>query len=115
MKIRFIKEKDPLWYKFWEIYNVFCITIWDNWKKFYIDRDWNSFIYPIDIKDCEIIDNSLSKYWFFWINKFWEYVIWPKEIYLSSNFWDDYYNWIENSKSIINFYFKLAKNDLFNE
>lgn len=114
MKVKYIKTDTSLWLEQWKIYNVFSIEISSSCEiKIY--SKWNSsYIYPFDIKDFEIIDSKLSKYWSWWINQFGDFVIWPKEIFERENFWRNYYEDNPAYKEIINNYYKLAKDDLFN-
>jgi hypothetical protein len=117
MKVKYVWEKEELWLIPWEIYNVFSISLWfDSWEKYYIKAKWPKFIYPYDIKDFEIIDSWLYKNWSFGIDNAWIFVIWPKELYLykNGNFWEDYYEDNKNCQSIVDYYYNIAKEELFN-
>ena len=117
MKVKFIGKEDYLWLEYWKVYNIFAIAFWnEGWEKYYIKTKWPKYVYPMDISDFEIVDNSLSKFWTFWKSKLWNYYIWPEELYsLNKYFWEDYYNDDKECVAIIDNYLKIAREDLFNE
>ncbi len=99
-------------------YNVFSIEV-DNKKlkiKYYINnsKDWEFELYPYDSADFDIIDENISTYWTFWINQFWDHIIWPKEIYTMEYFWERLYDNVPEHETIVSKYFQVAKNELFN-
>lgn len=102
MKVKCLNKDNNLWLDFWIIYSVFSIEIWkDKWEKYYIKPNWTKYIYPFDIKDFEIVDSILSSNFSFWINKFWDKIIWPIELLTKQFSWEDYYNDVEYSKNLI--------------
>lgn len=117
MKVKYLNSKEELWLKFWEIYNVFAIILWKDkeWNKYYIKASWPKFVYPHDVQDFEIIDASLSRYFLFWINQFGDFVIWPSEISRMEYFWPQYYEEVQEYTQVIDKYYNLARDELFNE
>lgn len=113
MKVKYIKNEENLWLEYWKIYNVFAVVLWKNsnlnkieekWEKFYIKPEWPKYIYPYDIDDFEILDDSLMEFWWFWKDNSWYYYLWPKELYQKSNFFYYYYNDYLEYITIINKY-----------
>lgn len=116
MKVKYINKKNELWLIYWNTYNVFSIIISkdEKWNKYYIKADWPKYIYPYDISDFEIVDWNISQYWIFNRNNLWDFIIWPKEIYENQYFWSEYYDDKELNTNIIDKYYKIAKDELFN-
>lgn len=115
MKIKYLKNTnrfDVL--QNWKIYNVFAIEIWKDWQKYYIDS-WSNFIYPEDINDFEIVDNLIHSSWSFFYKGDWYYIIWPSEIYEKEYFWERYYDGIPDYIAVIDKYYELYKDVLFND
>ncbi len=105
MKVKYIKKDDTLWLEYLKIYNIFSVLIWKwGWEKYYINNKESKYVYPFDIKDFIIVNWSLPDYWSFWINEFWDYILWPKEVYEMKDFWDNYYNDEDQYLEIINNY-----------
>lgn len=111
MRVRLLNEYSELGFIKDNVYNVFSIDFWNN--LLYIKWLAN-YIYPINMDNFEIIDNSLSKYWKIWKNEFWSFILWPEEIFIEKSFWERHYNDDKKCKEIINKYYNLAKGELFN-
>jgi hypothetical protein len=115
MKVKYLINEWDLQYG--EIYNVFSIEI-DNkgWIKYYISSANMSdfFISSYNSDYFEIVDTTISKFWEYWVNQFWEVCIWPKEAFDIKDFWWKYSESDDSINNIIKFYYSVWKNDLFN-
>lgn len=104
--------------EYWKTYNVFWILDWNkDDRKIYIstnDVSWRFYISPFDSEEFEVVDSKISKFWEYWINKFWQISIWIPEMFNIDNFWEKYYDDDIEIINILNFYYKIWKNDLFN-
>lgn len=106
MEIKYIKEDTTGGLSLNEIYKVFCIEWWDgNSKlKFYV-KSASGYIYPNDLWDFLVIDNTLPTFWKIIINWDGNLVIWPEEIFKMEYFWEHYYNDVPKYREIVEKYF----------
>lgn len=118
MKVKYKKDCLDKQLEFNKEYNVFSIEI-DNKNstiKYYINNSKDGILelYWHDSKNFEIVDEEISQFWKYWINQFWDYIIWPKEIYSMEWFWEKLYDDIQEYEDVINHYFQIGKTELFN-
>lgn len=99
------------------IYNVFSITHFKDGDIYYhISTSDTSdfFISRYESDYFDIVDWSISKFWSYWYNDFHDLCIGPKETYKIDDFWWKYTEGNNEVEKIINMYFKLWKDELFN-
>lgn len=120
MKVKYLLKSDNNLKQDKE-YNVFavCMNSWlHSEPTYYIScsNDWYFSITPFDSSFFEITDNSISKYWEYWIDNNGCKWLWIKEFFTIDDF---YYKYTESEKNdeiiqLLFIYYKLAKDDLFN-
>ncbi len=116
MKVKYLLNTEHL--KAESIYNVFSVYFWKKGeKKYYIanyDTSGKYYITPFDGNEFEIVDTSISKFWNYGLDNYWEECLWIKEIITEEYFWDKYYNDDLHIKKILDLYYKIWKEELFN-
>ncbi|PIE85534.1 hypothetical protein CSA08_01375 [Candidatus Gracilibacteria bacterium] len=116
MKVKYLFDDGELTYE--GNYNVFALQVCNTKeKKLYIsehDATGNFYIAPYAFDAFEIIDTKISKFWECGSNEFGEICIGVPEIFNIKNFWEKYYDDNSEVNNIVNFYYKVGKDDLFN-
>jgi len=115
MKVKYLLNDWRL--KFEKVYNVFSICNWWKWeRKYYISCEniIDFDISPFDEDYFEIVDWSIPRFWVYWVDNYWDTVIWINEICLIKDFWLKYSENDKEINKIIKFYNDIWKSDLFN-
>ncbi len=114
MKVKYINNDSSWFFENWQVYNVFAIELSANKNFYYIDNWISKYIYWWNTSDFEIVDSNISTHWKFWINQFWDHVIWPEEVYKMEYFWSNYLEDTSEYQKVIDKYYGIARNELFN-